>query len=74
MYICYSPEVWEEWYEQADSYDCNGSQLIKAKLQIVKDYMSLSWGIDLDKLRATVQAREANVAAGKIDLTNIDVD
>ena len=36
--------------------------------------MSLSWGIDLDKLRATVQAREANVDAGKIDLTNIDVD
>lgn len=74
MYLCYSSEVWDGWYEQADSYDCNGSQLIKAKLQLVKDYMSQSWGIDLDELRATVQNRQANVAANKIDLTNIDVD
>jgi substrate import-associated zinc metallohydrolase lipoprotein len=74
MYLCYSPETWDGWYEQADSYGASGSQLIKAKLQLVKDYMSQSWGIDLDKLRATVQVRQANVEAGKIDLTNIDVD
>ena len=74
IYLCYSQDVWDEWFEQADSYGANGSQLIKAKLQLVKDYMSQSWGIDLDKLRSTVQVRQANVAAGKIDLTNIDVD
>ncbi len=74
IYLCYSQEVWDEWFEQADSYGANGSQLIKAKLQLVKDYMSQSWDIDLDKLRSTVQVRQANVAAGKIDLTNIDVD
>ena len=74
IYLCYSQEVWDEWFGQADSYGANGSQLIKAKLQLVKDYMSQSWDIDLDKLRSTVQVRQANVAAGKIDLTNIDVD
>lgn len=74
IYLCYPSETWEEWFEQADSNGAGGSQLIKAKLQLVKDYMAQSWGIDLDKLRATVQTHQANVAAGKINLTNIDVD
>lgn len=74
MYVCYSDEDWAKWYEEADSYGCNGSVLIKEKLQSVREYMQKSWGIDIDKLHQTVQVRQANIEAGKIDLTNIDVD
>lgn len=74
MYVCYSDEVWAEWLTKADTNGAHGSALIKTKLQMVKEYMQKSWGIDLDKLHQTVQVRQANIAAGKIDLTNIEVD
>lgn len=74
MYVCYSDEQWNEWLTQADSNDCGGSELINSKLSLVKAYMNDSWGIDLDKLHRAVQERQKNVAAGKIDLTSIDIN
>lgn len=49
----------------------HGSDCLIAKLQIIREWMKTSWGIELDDLRAIVQARSANVAAGKIDLQSL---
>ena len=35
--------------------------------------MSDQWGIDIDKLRATILQREADVANGKVNLTDLTV-
>ena len=35
--------------------------------------MKDSWGIDMDKLRDTILRRQADLAAGKVDLTDISV-
>lgn len=51
----------------------NGAPLLQAKLDIVKSYMKDSWGIDMDKLRDTILRRQADLAAGKVDLTDISV-
>ena len=50
-----------------------GRNLIEQKLIIVRSYMENQWGIDMDKLRATILQREADVANGKIDLTDLSV-
>jgi len=71
MYVCYSDEQWQEWLEAAGT---EGAQLITTKLGLVKGYMKDSWGIDLQVLHNSVQLRQSNIAAGKIDLTNIDLN
>lgn len=68
MYICYPASQWQEWIEQAGS---EGASLIDSKLLLVKQYMSESWGIDLDKLRDSIQRRAADLEAGKIDLYDL---
>ena len=79
IYVCYSAEQWESWMKQAaeeaiaNNTGVDPVDLINQKLGLVKKYMADSWGIDLDLLRSEVQNRQANVAAGKIDLTNIEV-
>ena len=79
MYVCNSPEQWADWMEQADEEavtnetGLDASSLINTKLDIVRGYMKDSWGIDIDELRNTVQIRQSNVAAGKIDLDDITV-
>ena len=74
MYVCYPDSQWNAWLQEADSYDCHGSELINAKLDLVKTYMKDSWGIDLDRLHRTVQDRLGKIAGGQIDLTNIDIN
>ena len=49
-----------------------GERLLTAKLDIVKDYMLSSFGIDLEKLRAAIQRRQADLASGRISLTDLD--
>ena len=70
IYITNSEEQWESWMEEAGE---DGRAKLEAKLTIVKDYMKDSWNIDLDELRTTVLRRQADVAAGKVDLTDISV-
>ena len=50
-----------------------GRDLIEQKLNIMRAYMSDQWGIDIDKLRATILQREADVANGKVNLTDLTV-
>ena len=70
LYVTNSKEQWDEWMAEAGE---NGAPLLQAKLDIVKSYMKDSWGIDMDKLRDTILRRRADLAAGKVDLTDISV-
>lgn len=70
LYVTNSKEQWDEWMAEAGE---NGAPLLQAKLDIVKSYMKESWGIDMDKLRDTILRRQADLAAGKVDLTDISV-
>lgn len=70
LYVTNSKEQWNEWMVEAGE---NGAPLLQAKLDIVKSYMKDSWGIDMDKLRDTILRRQADLAAGKVDLTDISV-
>lgn len=79
-YVCYSTDQWNAWMEQAkEEAEAAGNgldpvSLITAKLDLVKAYMQDSWGINLDELHNAVMARQSNIAAGKIDLTGIDLN
>ena len=70
LYVTNSKEQWDEWMAEAGE---NGAPLLQAKLDIVKRYMKDSWGINMDKLRDTILRRQADLAAGKVDLTDISV-
>jgi hypothetical protein len=52
----------------------NGDQLILAKLAQVRKYMADTFNIDIDQLRAAVLRRQADVVAGEVDLTSLDVN
>ena len=51
----------------------DGRVLIEAKLDIVRNYMQDSWGIDIDELRAIINRRMADVVAGKVDLNTVKI-
>lgn len=70
MYVCHDAQTWEGYMTSAGE---EGGALIAQKLDIVKDYMLNSFSIDLDLLRATIQRRQADIMAGKIDLNDISV-
>ena len=70
LYVTNSKEQWDEWMAEAGE---NGAPLLQAKLDIVKSYMKDSWGVDMDKLHDTILRRQADLAAGKVDLTDISV-
>ena len=46
------------------------SELINSKLDIIRRYMKESFNIDIDALRESVQRRQADIFAGKVDLTD----
>ena len=79
IYVCYPQSQWDAWMEQAAQEAIDNEtgvdpvNLIDQKLGLVKKYMEDSWGINLDDLRNAVQTRQANIAAGKIDLTDIEL-
>ncbi|MBR1463914.1 MAG: putative zinc-binding metallopeptidase [Prevotella sp.] len=64
-YICKSPEAWEALLAGAGD---EGAAIITRKLNIVKKYMSESWGIDMDRLRSSVQSRMRHIVNGDINL------
>lgn len=86
MYVCYPEDQWNEWLDMADYYAEHGDSInsiepthfdakgrINEKLSIVKRYMKDVWKIDLEQLRATIQRREAEIAAGKVDLDDLSI-
>ena len=70
IYVTNTQEYWDAQLEEAGS---EASQLISAKLQIVKDYMKNSWSIDLDRLRSVIIRRQSDVVQGKVDLNDLTV-
>lgn len=72
-YVTMTPEAWEKILELAATGDVEGTSgrdLIEQKLEIVKEYMSGTWGVDLDLLRAEVLSRIEN--APNLDLRTLN--
>ena len=61
------------WWETEMTIAGTGRATIESKLEIVKNYMSETFNIDLDQLRDVILRRQDEVMAGKVDLTNIDL-
>ena len=70
MYITNSPERWESWLNTAGD---SGRSSLESKLDIVRDYMDNSFGIDLDELRSVILRREAELASGQVDIESLDI-
>ena len=51
-----------------------GDKLIMAKMELVRKYMKETFDIDIDQLRAAVLRRQADVIAGKVDLTSLEIN
>ena len=70
MYITNSPERWESWLNTAGD---SGRSSLESKLDIVRDYMENSFGIDLDQLRSVILRREGELASGQVDIESLDI-
>ena len=70
MYITNSPERWEGWLNTAGD---SGRSSLESKLDIVRDYMDNSFGIDLDELRSVILRREEELASGQVDIESLDI-
>ncbi|MDE6117675.1 MAG: putative zinc-binding metallopeptidase [Duncaniella sp.] len=70
IYITNNEAYWNSVLSSAGE---DGASLINQKLDIVRDYMLTSFDIDIDELRSVVQRRQADVVAGKVDLSDLTV-
>lgn len=66
-YITHTEEAWQQLLNAAGD---EGRAAILAKFEIVKDYFSSSWGINLEQLRDVVLRRSAEVS--DLDLKNLN--
>lgn len=62
----------EEWEEMLTTAGASGREKIEAKFEIVYNYMSGSWDIDLNKLREIILRRAAE--APNLDFDSLDDD
>lgn len=70
IYVTHTAEYWDSLVGSASA---EGQGYINQKLELVKDYMTTTWGIDLDELRDIVQRRSQEVAQWDVnDLTTLD--
>lgn len=70
-YVTNTADQWNSWMAEAGE---DGAALIQTKLDMVKNYMQDTWGIDMDNLREIVLRREADVVNGKVDLDDLTVE
>ena len=65
-YVIMSADEWEAKLASADvvpeGRTRSGRSIIEEKIRIIKDYMSNTWGLDMDKLRAQLQKRYPDFA------------
>lgn len=71
IYITNDQEYWDAQLAEAGTEQAS---FIKAKLDIVRDYMKTSWSIDIDELRETINRRQKDVVSGKIDLKDLTLN
>lgn len=67
IYVTNDAEKWNSLMEKAGE----SATLIETKLGIVRRYMMENFNINIDKLRATVLRRQADIFTGKVDLTDL---
>ena len=70
IYITNDADSWEALLKEADK---ESEALIQQKLDIVKNYMLTSFGIDLDTLRSILRRRQNEVFSGKVDLEDLTI-
>lgn len=70
IYITNDEATWDGLMAEAGE---ESAALIQQKLDIVKNYMSTSFNIDLDELRSVVLRRQEEVFSGKVDLEDLTV-
>ena len=80
-YVTHDATWWEEQLSAADSETKNvqesnpsapnGRVLIETKIDIVRNYMTDSWDIDIDDLRSVIGRRMSDVVSGKVDLNTV---
>ena len=70
IYVTNTDTQWAAWLQAAGTA---GAPSIESKLSIVRDYMKNAWGIDMDELRSIVLRREADIVAGKVNLSDLTV-
>ena len=71
IYVTNDQEYWDAQLKEAGAAS---AEFIKAKLDIVRDYMKTSWSIDIDELRETINRRQKDIVSGKIDLTDLTLN
>lgn len=64
-YVTHDAQWWKERMDMAGE----GKEALQQKLEIVKEYLSVSWEISLDELRSIVQRRSAEVSS--LDLSSL---
>lgn len=74
LYVINTPEWWESQLTSAASGGANGADLLKAKLDYVRTYMTDTFGIDIDQLRSTIIRRQNEILSGKIDLSDLTIN
>ncbi len=80
-YVTHTAEWWEQQMQTAEqtwSADTKQTQtgraLIEQKLDITRAYMHDTWNINMDELRDCILRRQDNIAAGRVDLTDLTVE
>lgn len=77
LYVTNSADQWEAWMREAagttNSNGKTGRQLLEQKLSVVRDYMQKNWNINIDLLRAEILKRQDDVAAKRVDLTDLTI-
>lgn len=61
------------WDAQLSAAGKTAAESITKKLDIVRDYMLISFDIDIDQLRSTILRRQNDVVSGKVDLEDITI-
>ena len=70
IYITNTEAQWNTWMNASTT----NSAPILQKLDVVRNYMKDSFGIDIDKLRDVLQRRQTAVVNGEVDLTDLTID
>lgn len=73
IYITNPQSKWDGFIESAGGAASTAGIAISTKLDIVREYMDETFGIDIDELRSTVIRREYEVVDGKVDLTSVEI-
>lgn len=70
IYVTNTAGYWDSLLQEAGAEQAS---LITAKLDLVRNYMTTVWSIDIDKLRSVILRRQDDVISGKVDLEDLTI-